>query len=134
MKGSGALVEAAVMTNLTVVLDNTPGSLAAVCEAVGHAGVNIEGLCCFASQGIALLYLAVEDASGARRVIEGLGLKISEERPVVALTVEDKPGGAGKLLRRFGDAEINVQLAYQVTGTRIIIGGDNIERVKRLAR
>lgn len=35
------------MKDLTIVLEDKPGTLAHVGEILGHAGVNIEGLCGF---------------------------------------------------------------------------------------
>jgi hypothetical protein len=121
-------------TNLTIVLDNRPGAMAAVCEAVGREGINIEGMCCFASQGVALLYLTVEDGSNARRAVERLGVKVSEEREVALVRVEDKPGAAGAVMRRISDAGINVELAYLATGPRIVIGASDPHKVLAVQR
>ena len=118
------------MKNLTVVLENRPGALAAACEAMGQEGINIEGMCCFASQGVAMLYVAVHDGAAARRAIERIGLRVSEERDVVPLPVEDKPGSAARLLRSIADAGVNVQLAYLATGPRIVVGSDEIDKIR----
>jgi hypothetical protein len=120
------------MKNLTIVLENRPGALAEACDAMGHAGVNLEGICCFASQGIALLYAAVEDAAAARHAAERIGLKISEEREVLARELEDRPGGAAKVLRRVGEAGINVELAYMLTGNRLLLGTSDLARTRAL--
>jgi hypothetical protein len=108
--------------NLTIVLENRPGALAEACEAMAHAGINLEGISCFASQGIAMLYAAVEDAVAARRAAERIGLKVSEERDVVACTLHDRPGGAAAILRRIGNAGINVELAYILDKNRMLLG------------
>jgi hypothetical protein len=123
-----------MLKNLTVVLENRPGALAGACEAIGQAGVNIEGLCCFASQGIAILYVALEDGAAARRAVERAGLKVSEERDVVAINVEDHPGSAARILRRIADAGINVELAYLATGPRIVVGAHDVEKLRRVLR
>ena len=116
-------------TNLTLIVENRPGSLAGVTEALGHAGVNIDGVCCFVSQGIAILHLAVEQASQARREIERIGLKVYEERPVALVALADEPGAAAAALRRLADAGVNIDLAYLATETRIVIGSDNVDKV-----
>jgi hypothetical protein len=121
-----------MLTNLTIVLDNRPGALAAVCEAIGFAGVSIEGLCCFASQGIALLYIAVEDVAAVRRVVDQIGLKVSEERAVTVVPVEDEPGAAGRILRQISDAGINLELAYLATGPRLVIGTNDQAKMQAL--
>ena len=123
-----------MITNLTIVLENRPGALAAACEAVGAAGVTIEGLCCFASQGIAILYMAVADAAGARRAVESSGLKVSEEREMVLVSVDDRPGGTAQVLRQIGDAGINIDLAYQAGGSRLAIGADDPQKVRAVAQ
>jgi hypothetical protein len=118
--------------NLTIVLDNRPGTLAGACEAIAMAGVNIEGMCCFASQGIAMLYLAVEDGASARRAVEGIQLKVSEEREVVVMPVEDHLGAAGRILRRIAEAGINIELAYMASGPRLVVGVDQPDRLRAI--
>jgi hypothetical protein len=121
-----------MLKNLTVILDNRPGALAGACEAIGQAGVNIAGLCCFASQGVAMLYVAVEDGAAARRVLERAGLKVSEECDIAEVPVQDRPGGAGRALRRIADAGINIDLAYQGLGPCIMVATPDMEKVRRL--
>jgi hypothetical protein len=114
--------------NLTIVLENRPGALAEACEAMGHAGINLEGISCFASQGIALLYAAVEDAVAARQAAERIGLKVSEERDVLACKLHDRPGSAAAVLRRIGNAGINVELAYVLDHNRLLLGTNDQEK------
>jgi hypothetical protein len=121
-----------MLKNLTIILDNRPGTLAAACEAIGQARVSIEGLCCFASQGVAMLYVAVEDAAAARRAVERIGLKVSEERDIVAVEVEEQLGAAGRVFKRVADAGINLELAYLATGPRIVIGTSDPEKTQAL--
>jgi len=52
--------------DLTVVLEDRPGTLADVGEALGKAGINIDGLCGFPCQGKGILHILVEDAAAAR--------------------------------------------------------------------
>lgn len=123
-----------MLKNLTVILENRPGALAGACEAIGHAGVNIEGLCCFTSAGVAILYVAVTDGVAARRAVERAGLKVSEERDVAVIPVEDRPGGAAMALRRIADAGVNIELAYHGIGTRILVGSNDVETLQAVLR
>lgn len=117
-------------TDLALIVDNRPGALADVTEAMGRAGVNIEGLCCFVSQGIGILHMAVEHAAAAQREAEHVGLKVYESRPVAVVEIEDHPGAAGEVLRRLGDAGIDLDLTYMATRTRMVIGADNLDKVR----
>lgn len=96
---------------------------------MGHAGVNIEGLCCFVSQGIAIVHIAVEDASAARREAQQIGLRVYEERPVALIEIPDQPGAAGELLRGLAAAGVSLELAYFASRTRMIIAADDLEKV-----
>jgi hypothetical protein len=44
--------------------------------------------------------------------------------------VEDRPGAAGELLRRIADAGVNLELVYLATGTRLVIGADDLENAR----
>src|SRR5438034_565442 len=43
--------EAKVPADITVLMENRPGALAEIAEALGKAGINIEGMCGFVSSG-----------------------------------------------------------------------------------
>lgn len=116
--------------DLTIILDDHPGALANACQAMGRAGVNIEGLCAFASSGIGILHAAVDDVISARRAVEAAGYRISEEREVLIVDIEDRPGSAGAMLRHFGDAEVNLDLVYFATQTRMVVSAQDFEKAK----
>ncbi len=117
-------------TDLTVILENRPGSLADMGEALGKAGVNIDGLCGFPSEGKGLIHILVEDAAAARRALEGAGLEVHGERQVLVLDIEDRPGETGRVCRRIANAGVNVDLIYEATKTRIVIGADDLGKAR----
>ena len=117
-------------TDLTLTLTDRPGTLAAVCEALGRAGVNIDGLCAFTAGGVGVVHVLVADAGGARGALQGAGLEVQDEREVLVVDVEDRPGAAGELVRRLAAAGANADLAYLATGTRLGLGTDDLERAR----
>jgi len=116
--------------DLTVILENRPGTLADVGEALGKAGINIDGLCGFPCQGKGILHILVEDAAGARRALEEIDLEVRDEREVLVLEVEDRPGAGGKVACRIANAGVNVDLVYGTTKTRVVIGVDDLEKAR----
>ena len=117
--------------DLTVMLDDRPGTLAQMSEALGKANVNVEGVCAVPTGGgQASVHLLVEDAAGARRAIEGAGLRVSAERDVVVVEVEDKPGSLGKVARRVADAGVNIDVAYLATRTRLVLGAADVAKLR----
>ena len=116
--------------DLTVSLENRPGTLADLGEALGRAGINIEGGCGFPCEGKGEIHLLVEDATTARRTLEQAGIEVREERDVLVVEMEDRPGTLGEVTRRIANAGANIDLLYLATNTRLVIGADNLEKAR----
>ncbi|MBA7696532.1 hypothetical protein ES703_105182 [subsurface metagenome] len=116
--------------DLTVILEDRPGTLADMGEALGKAGINIDGLCGFPCQGKGTIHILVEDAAAARRALEERGLEVRDEREVLILEVEDRPGAFGDVTRRIANAGVNIDLAYPATNNRLVIGADDLEKAR----
>jgi hypothetical protein len=116
--------------DLTVILENRPGTLADVAEVVGKAGINLAGMCGFPCEGQGVLHLLVEDGAAARRALEGAGMKIAGEREVMLVDVEDRPGAYAGIARKIASAGVNVDLVYLATRTRIVMGADDLEKAR----
>jgi hypothetical protein len=116
--------------DLTVELEDRPGTLADLGEALGNAGVNIDGGGGFASGGAAILHILVEDAAAARKAIEGAGLKAADERDVIVIDVTDQPGELGAIARRMADAGVNIDLVYLTARGQLVLGVDDLEKAR----
>jgi hypothetical protein len=119
-----------MLTDLTISLGDHPGSLAKVGEALGKAGVNIEGICGVTVQGKGVIHLLVGDAAKARRALEANHIDVAKETEVVVLPVEDRPGVLGNVARRLANAGVNLQLAYMATSARLVVGADDLGKVR----
>lgn len=117
--------------DLTVVLVNRPGTLADAGEALGRAGINVDGVCGFPSGTEGILHVLVEDASAARDALTAAGLEVRDERDVVVTSVEDRPGAGGALLRRVAEAGANVDLIYLTTDGRLVLSGGDVPAIQR---
>jgi hypothetical protein len=117
--------------DLTIALEDRPGILAELGEALGGAGINIEGFCGYASGGTGIVHLLVDDATAAREALEGAGIEVQDERDVVVIDVQDRPGALGVIARRITNADVSLNLAYLATNTRLVLGADNLESVRR---
>jgi hypothetical protein len=117
-------------TDLTVRLEDRPGMLAGACQALGAAGVNIDGICAYPAGTAGQVHLLVEDAAGARKALMDAGHEVVADRQVIVTAVEDRPGAAGELLRKIADAGVNLELVYLAAGTRLVIGADDLEKAR----
>lgn len=118
--------------DITVELENRPGTLAEIGEATGNAGVNLDGVCGFPCEGVGIIHLLVDDADAARDALAAGGITIRDEREVLVADVTDRPGAVGELTRRIADAGINVDLIYLATDTRVVLGVDKLEEARSL--
>ncbi len=116
--------------DLTIVLENRPGTLADLGEALGRAGINVDGMCGFPSEGRGVIHILVEDAGGARRALEEAGLRVEMERDILLIEAEDRPGMLGETARKLANAEVNVDLLYKATQTKLVIGVDDLEKAQ----
>lgn len=116
--------------DLTVILDDRPGTLATLTEALGKAGINIDGLCGFPSEGKGVIHILVQDAAAARRAAEAAGFTVRGEREVLVLDAQDRPGEVGQITRRIASAGVNIDLIYVATKTRVVIGATDLPKAK----
>jgi hypothetical protein len=118
-------------TDLTIAVVDQPGSLAKASDALGRAGVNIDGACGYVCEGQGTYHVLVRDLELGRRALMNGGFTIEDERRVVATTVENRPGGAAALLRKVADAGVNVDLLYMTLDGRLVLGGSDIAGIER---
>lgn len=120
-------------TNLMVVLQDEPGQLATVGQATGRAGVNIGGLCAFTGEGRGIIHILVADemAERARSALEEAGMGVADQREVLVVDIEDRPGSLGELARELAEANVNIEVLYTTFGgVRVVIATDDMDSAR----
>jgi hypothetical protein len=117
-------------TDLTVVLDDRAGQLAHMGEALGDAGVNIEGFCATTDDGVGIVHVLVENAMVAQNALILADIKIEGEADAVVIDLTDeeagRPGTLGRVAGRVASAGINISVAYLATRDRaVLVTSDN---------
>jgi len=120
--------------DLTIIMEDRPGSLATLGEALGRAGVNIEGVCAVTAQGKGEIHILVEDAVKAGGALRASGMQVLRETDVLVEDIRDRPGELGNVARRLAGAGVNIQVAYLATSTRLVVGVDNVEKARTALR
>jgi hypothetical protein len=93
------------------MVENKRGALAELCSKLAEKAVNIQGLMVPELPGVAPIRLVVNSPETARKVLDALALKYTEE-DVITVQVSDRPGALGKLTRKLADHGVDVQYAY----------------------
>jgi hypothetical protein len=120
-------------TDFTVILDDRPGELARLGEALGDRGVNIQGLAAFTGEGRGVVHVLVGDGdvTRAHEALGQAGMGVADEREVLVIDVEDRPGTLGELTRELADASVNIDLAYTTFGgVKIVIATDDMDNAR----
>ncbi|HEX9864267.1 MAG TPA: ACT domain-containing protein [Acidimicrobiia bacterium] len=99
------------MTEFVVQMENRPGRLASLTEALAAFGVNIEALAAYGHDGEGTVRLIVDDAPTTRRVLEEAALH-SEENTVLTAVLPHVPGELARLTRVLADAGVNIDALY----------------------
>jgi hypothetical protein len=130
---AGEKIPRAMATDLTVILADEPGELARLGEVTGTAGANIRGVAAFTGQSRGFIHLLFDDdhVARARAAIEAAGMGIADEREVLVVDVEDRPGSLGELARELAAANVNIEFAYTTFGgVKIVIATDDLEAAR----
>lgn len=118
-----------MLKDLCIAAPDRPGTLAELADAIGSAGINIEGVAGYSAGGEAFIHLLVEDHRGARAVVEQMGLEIRDERDVLVVDTEDRPGGLAAVTMRVAATGVNLDFLYGVRG-RLVMGADDFEKAE----
>ena len=98
------------MRDLAIRLENRPGALAEMGEALGNAGVSVEGGGAFLFNGEAIAHFLFDDAAAARKALEEKGITVLEDREVLVQRLrQDQPGQLGKIARLMAEAGVNTK-------------------------
>lgn len=122
------------MKDLTILLDNRPGALAEMGDALGRAGVSIEGGGAFVVEGRGVAHFLFEDGAAARRALENAGITVLSERDVVVQRLnQDQPGQLGRICRRMAEAGVNIEVLYSDHDHQLILVVDDVAKARLVA-
>jgi len=103
-----------VTKQLALFLDNRPGTLARVCDALAEAKINIYAVCTSDTIDHSVVRLVVSDPDRALRVFEEHHA-LAVEDDVLLIEGDNKPGSLSRICRRLADARVNIEYAYCAT-------------------
>jgi len=117
------------MRDLAIRLENRPGALAEMGEALGRAGVSVEGggACVVDGQGLA--HFLFDDTDAASKALEAAGIEVLAAREILVQKLrQDQPGQLGKISRMMANAGVNILVLYSDHQNQLILVVDNYEK------
>jgi hypothetical protein len=117
------------MRDLTIELQNHPGSLAQMGEVLGRAGVSVKGGGAWVVNAVGVAHFLVEDGLAAQKALEAADIKVLAVRDVLVQKLnQDQPGQLGKISRKMADAAVNIEVLYSDHANRLILVVDDIAK------
>lgn len=122
------------MQDLEIALGNRPGALAEMGEALGRAGVSIEGGGAWVVNGEGVAHFLFQDGEAAKEALEKAGIRVVAVREVVVQRLQQAvPGQLGSLTRKMAEAGVNIEVLYSDHDHQMILVVDKIERARKVS-
>jgi hypothetical protein len=124
------------MKDLAILLENRPGALADMGDALGNAGISVEGGGAWVVDGQGVAHFLVEDraAAQARNALGAAGIRVLAGRDVVILKLKQaQPGQLGNLSRRMAQAGVNIEVLYSDHNHQLILVVDDLRKARAVS-
>ena len=123
---------------LALFLENKPGTLSKVCEALATAKINIYAISVSDAVDHAVVRMVVSEANKALHLLGEHGVLVVE-RDVLMLEGRNKPGELADIAAKLAQHKVNIEYAYSATPTRaargaMILRVDNPKKAARILK
>ena len=123
------------MQDVAIELDDRPGALAEMGEALGSAGVSVEGGGAGVVDGRGVAQFLFADGDLARTALEAVGIRVKAVRDVVVQKLKQAvPGQLGHLTRRMAEAGINIEVLYSDHDNQLVLVVDDVEKARSVSK
>src|SRR3954462_13886378 len=103
-----------IIKQLAIFLDNRPGTLARVVDALAGAKINIYAISTSDTVDHSVIRLVVNDYRRALHVFEAHGALVVED-DVLMIEGSNTPGSLARIAHKLADAKVNIEYAYCAT-------------------
>ncbi len=119
------------MNAFIVDLEDRPGSIAAVAEALAAKGISITSLAGVTCRGAGSAVVLTNDEAGTRKALSD-GRFTVREIEVVPHAIEDRPGAFAEVARRLASAGVNLEavLPTGMSGGKVSIAFATVDAAK----
>lgn len=100
-----------VTKELTIQLEDRPGTLGEICQAFADQGLNIVAFQAFQAPGNNQVRLIVDNPTAAEKVLDAQSVRYTETE-VAQIMLPNRSGELARAASQLGDAKININYAY----------------------
>ena len=96
---------------ISVFVENKPGVMVSITEALGKAGVDIRALSLADTQDFGILRMIVDDTDKAKNALAEIGC-LTTVADVLAAEIPDTPGAMTELICKVSETGLNIEYMY----------------------
>jgi len=100
-----------IARQISVFAENKPGSLARVTRVLNREKINIRATTISTSDAFGVINLIVDNAEAAYKALSAEGIMVTM-KDVLAVVIEDRPGGLDGLIQLLYNKKLNINNAY----------------------
>lgn len=116
-----------MMMDLTIELDDRPGALAEMGDALGRAGISVEGGGAWVVGGRGVAHFLVANGEAARAALEAEAIRVTAVREVLVQRLnQEQPGQLGRITRAMAEAGVNIEVLYSDHDNQLILVVDDV--------
>jgi hypothetical protein len=125
-----------LIKQISVFLENKAGRLFSIADVLGHEKVNIRALSMAETADFGIIRLIVDCPDRASEILKSKGFSV-KITSVVAIEVDDTPGGLAAVLKGIDEVNVNVEYMYAFVEKRkhnaiVIFRFENMEKAVEL--
>ncbi|MBR5430468.1 MAG: amino acid-binding protein [Firmicutes bacterium] len=113
---------------ISVFLENRPGTLAAATDTLSRGGINLRALCVADTRDFGILRIIADDQAKALSVLKEAGYATTVT-DVLAAVIADDPGSLSRVLHLLAAAGISVEYTYAFLAEQVENGAVVVLRV-----
>ena len=114
---------------ISVFLENKPGSLYAMTGVLAQNGIDMRAFSLAETSDFGIARIIVDDVYKTATVLKDAGF-INNITPVLGVAIPDVPGGLNNVLQALTDARVNVEYMYAFLGGKDVDHAYMIFRVE----
>ena len=96
---------------ISIFVENKPGRIERVAEIMAKANVNIRAFTVMGTYEYGVMKFLVDKPSTALEALKAHGIS-ANKRQIIAILMDDRPGGLHRVAKIFGQRKINIDDAY----------------------
>lgn len=125
-----------IIKQISVFLENRPGTLAEVLSVLDEHNINLRAMSVADTADFGILRLVVNEPDKVEQALKGASLAV-KTTPVLAMKVSDKPGGLLTEVKKLTAAGINIEYVYAFAApaadeARVVLKVDDLAKAEKI--